>query len=72
MTRKTKATSSRSSRRSPRIVIVHGDDLELELEEEDYGKPLRRRNPISKKEIEQANKLLFRAWKKTYENRTVA
>jgi len=24
---------------------------------------------ISKKEIEEANKLLYRAWKKTYENR---
>jgi len=43
--------------------------LELELEGEHHAKPLRRRNPISKKEIEQANKLLFRAWKKTYENR---
>jgi hypothetical protein len=69
VTRKTKATRSRSSPRGTRIVIAHGDDLELELEEEDYAKLPRRRNPTSKKEIEQANKLLFRAWKKTYKNR---
>lgn len=69
MTRKTKATRSGSSRRTPKIVIVHGDDSELELEEEDSGEPIYRRNPISKKDIEQANKLLFRAWKRTYENR---
>jgi hypothetical protein len=43
--------------------------LELESEEEGHAKPLRRRNPTSKKDIEQANRLLFRAWKKTYENR---
>ena len=67
MTRETKATRSGSSHRRTRTVIAHGDDLELE--EEDDAKPLRRRNPISKKEIEQANRLLFQAWKKTYENR---
>jgi hypothetical protein len=43
--------------------------LELELEEENHAKPLRRHNPISNEEIEEANKLLFLAWKKTYENR---
>ncbi|MEK6322021.1 MAG: hypothetical protein AABN33_10090 [Acidobacteriota bacterium] len=41
----------------------------MEFKEGDDAKPLRRRNPISKKEIEQANRLLFRAWKKTYDNR---
>ena len=69
MTRKTKGTRSGSSRRRTKIVIAHGADLELELEEEDDAKPPRRNNPTSKKEIEQANTLLFRAWKKTYENR---
>lgn|GEM_PF-6894951 len=72
MPRKTKASRSRSSRRSPRIVIVHRDDVKLESEEEDHAKPSRCHNPTSNKEIKQANKLLFRAWKKTYENQATA
>jgi hypothetical protein len=69
VTRKTNAARSESSRRRTKTVIAHRDDLELELEKTNDSKPLQRPNPISKKHIEHANTLLFRAWKKTYENR---